>query len=280
MGKNLVKFNCRNRFLYSIGLVRAIKQVTITGLMLGVGVWITQGSLKSVRAGESSAGEKNQARIRQHLSIENVYVERVTDPDGFKVPSEIFANPSQGDDGEVILDKIFNIGKKIWSVIDAGRPVVNMDFDFASALPSGVSGPASLEGWMEPQSVAYRIQTKNGFGATTVDFTYRIVFISGGRFRDQGRYLARVAVYPQDLWVAWGYSFHAGARVPEGGVVNVGTRTDPVGAVQLDVNWKIATPITQLEGSGNYFIKGTGEFKNLTTQQFDLAKDSLTSTNF
>ncbi len=244
MGKNIGKITCYLFFVFSFFVfgLSAEAQVTPPGPIL-------------------------PESVRRHLLVQELTSQAVADVDAGKFPQ--FTHDESGDeDGEIFLDRIWNIGKKLWAVVEAGKPVVNVNFDFASALPFGVKSAAQLDNWKIPQSKAFRVVARNGFGATTVDFTYRIVYIPGGEFSGKGKYLSRIAIYPQSVWVAWGYTFNAQAQVPESGIINLGSSADPLAGAQVDVNWKIDTVLVSSQGTGNYFVQGDGGFKNLTPEKF------------
>ncbi|MCX7675594.1 MAG: hypothetical protein N2Z70_07190, partial [Bdellovibrionaceae bacterium] len=77
--------------------------------------------------------------------------------------SELFENPL--DQINVMIDQIINIGKKIWNLIEQGRPVVNIKVDKAHALPRGIKCWTDLAGWDAPKSKSYRIDYINGFNS-------------------------------------------------------------------------------------------------------------------
>lgn len=162
---------------------------------------------------------------------------------------------------DVIVDKIINIGKKIWAIVDAGRPVVNVKIDTANALPSGVKCWDELEGWSAPTSRLYEVVYENGFGSAVVTYAYRVSFISGGSFKGQGQYVTLATFQPANLEVSWGFKFDAVASVPM--VFNQGTKTNPVAGMQMVMDWTVESPLKQIRQAESYFVNGKGEFKRL-----------------
>jgi hypothetical protein len=162
---------------------------------------------------------------------------------------------------DVIVDKIINIGKKIWAIVDAGRPVVNIKVDTANALPAGVTCWDQLEGWKAPTSKLYQVAYENGFGSTVVTYNFRVNFISGGTYKGQGQYITLASVQPALVDVAWGFRLDAVATVPM--VFNQGSKADPLAGMQLAMNWKITTPIQETQQAENFFINGAGVLKKL-----------------
>lgn len=162
----------------------------------------------------------------------------------------------------LVLDQIINIGKKVWDVIAANKPVANFQTDTANALPKGATGWETLAGWQVPASRLYRFTYQNGFGMDVVDFKFRVLYSFGGNVGGKGHYLANVTVVPADLSVDWGYTFNAQASVPA--VLDAGTAADPVGAAQLLVSWKIDTVIKHEQSSESFDVRGDGTFTDLS----------------
>jgi hypothetical protein len=165
-------------------------------------------------------------------------------------------------EADMILDKVINMGKKIWAIIEANKPVVNVQTDSANALPEGSKSWLNLQGWQAPVARVYRVNYTNVYGMNVVDFSYRVQFTAGGSVGGKGRYLAQVSVMPANLDVAWGYQFNMTASVPT--VTNAGTTADPVGAANVVVTWKIDTVMKHSEESQSYYVQGDGKFLDLS----------------
>lgn len=165
------------------------------------------------------------------------------------------------DELEIKLDQIINMGKKIWAIVEAGKPVVNTSWNSASAIPSGVTSWDQMGSWRAPVSRAYRISATNLYGVNVIDFTYRLTYTYGGSYKGIGRYLTNVSGRAENLDVAWGYSFDGSVEVPS--VTNAGTSEDPVASMELIVKWKMSTVLKANEGSASYSIRGDGAFQEL-----------------
>lgn len=162
---------------------------------------------------------------------------------------------------DVIVDKIINIGKKIWAIVQAGKPVVNVKIDAANALPAGVKCWDELEGWQVPQSKLYQVQYENGFGSIVVNYTFRVLFIHGGSYKGRGQYVTNASVQPAQIDVAWGFKLDAVATVPM--VINQGSKTDPIAGLQLVMEWQVESPIKTIRRAENFFVNGLGQFQKL-----------------
>lgn len=159
------------------------------------------------------------------------------------------------------INNIVNTGKLIWSIIEANKPVVNVSTDIANAIPQASSTWDSLGGWSAPQTKLFHVSYKNGFGSSVVDFTYRVIYLYAGNVDGKGHFLNDVSIVPADLNVAWGYTFTAKATVPS--VTNAGTKSDPIAAMELQMQWSVSTMVKSMEQTENYYIRGDGQFSSL-----------------
>lgn len=164
-------------------------------------------------------------------------------------------------DIEVIVDQIINIGKKIFAVIEAGRPVVNLKIDNANALPKGLTCWSDLAGWSVPQSKVYKVQYENAWGMTVVDFTYRVLYTAGGSYNGVGKYITNATFQPANLSVAWGFNFDAAATIPS--VFNTGSKADPVAGMQMNMDWKVTNVLSHEQGAESYYVSGENKIEKL-----------------
>ncbi len=162
---------------------------------------------------------------------------------------------------DVIVDKIINIGKKIWAIVDAGRPVVNLKVDVAHALPAGVRCWSDLEGWNAPTTKLYEVSYENGFGSTVVDYAFRVSFISGGSYKGQGEYITMATIQPTRVQVAWGFRFDATATIPM--VFNQGTKSKPLAGMEMLMHWKVESPLTHIQEAEAFFVNGKGLLQHI-----------------
>lgn len=209
----------------------------------------------------------NQEKM-DYFSIGSVEVEEITDSE-FVGELELYPHAEQftnqdgkQSSGDFDLSEIINLGKKIWAVIEKNKPVVNIKVDKATALPKGAKSWNALSGWQSPKTKVFKMTYKNNFGMKVVEFAYRVNFTYGGNVDGIGAYIARATVVPAYLDVAWGYKFGAFAKVPN--VLNVGNKTRPIGAAELEMVWTVDTVMKHHQMSTNYFVTGEGSFEDLT----------------
>jgi len=168
-----------------------------------------------------------------------------------------------GQDGLLLLDSIINIGTKLWSIVEKNRPVVDVNTQYATALPRGSRGWDQFDSWQPPEGAIYRLTAKNTYGVRVIDVRYQVLRTYGGRHNGRGRYLTAVTVVPLLVDVAWGYKFSLVSEVPDSGVVNVGTWADPVAGMLVTLRWRIETAVKDSQGKGVYFLQGDGLFKEV-----------------
>lgn len=160
------------------------------------------------------------------------------------------------DQAELIVDKIINIGQKIWTVVDKGRPVQNFQNSVASALPANANSWTDLISWKQPESRVIGISCKNLYGAEVVHFVYRIILLSGGTVNGVGNYIGYAAVEPVEMTTSYMYTFNSQAVVVN--IFNKGTHQNPLAGMILTVRWSIETVLKKSVGSETFFLDGTG----------------------
>lgn len=168
------------------------------------------------------------------------------------------AQPNNGLD-TVLIDQIINYAQKVWDVIVANKPVMNLSEMTANALPQGINCWTGLSNWELPNSTVYHVSYKNGFGMEVVNFKFRLFYTYGGKFEEVGSYLANVSVTPMQVDVAWGFEFNAHTEVEQ--VLNIGPLADPVAGMELAMKWRVDTPFKASASQVRYFVTGDGRDK-------------------
>lgn len=162
----------------------------------------------------------------------------------------------------VVIDRIINLGKKIWKIVEENKPVVDVREDVASALPQGVQSWNELESWNMPQSKVYGVIYRNGFNKNIVKFYFRVIYTAGGTYESKGKYLSRVTVVPALLEVAWGYNVAVEGGVPA--VANAGTKENPLAQAEILVRWNVKTVVKEARTTASFFVRGDGTFSRLS----------------
>jgi hypothetical protein len=162
---------------------------------------------------------------------------------------------------EIIVDKIINIGTKIWNVLEKGKPVANYTQQRATAVPQNIKAWQQLESWNNPKSKYYEILYKNVYGIEVAKLVYKIIYLTGGTYQGTGKYIGYVSVEPQEFKTAYLYTFNVQAAVES--VYNKGTSKNPVAGMIININWTVSTLLMKETQSYSYHIDGLGNFQAL-----------------
>jgi hypothetical protein len=175
------------------------------------------------------------------------------------VPGDIADIMNPLNEAELVIDKIINMGQKVWTLIAQGKPVVNFEKSTATALPQGVANWTQMQGWAG-KSLTQEMSAKNGFGSEVVKFTYKVIFLYDGNVGGKGKYIGYASIEPAEIKVGWGgYNFNAQASVPQ--VFNMGTSEDPVAGMQIQVKYSVDTIMKHQEFTDTYMINGKGQIQ-------------------
>ncbi|MDD5207880.1 MAG: hypothetical protein PHV36_00695 [Elusimicrobiales bacterium] len=163
----------------------------------------------------------------------------------------------------VTIDQIVNIASKVWNIIQANAPVVNIDTKYATAYPQGITSASQLAQWSRPKSYVYGFYAENLYGGVMIDCKYKMSYTYNGNYKGKGKFLTGVAVIPASVSVGWGYKFYMSAAVPDSTIANVGTHLDPVAAMQMKLSWKMATVLKEVDGTSVYYVQGDGYYEEI-----------------
>lgn len=190
-----------------------------------------------------------------------------------------------------------NAGVTTWNVINSGAPSGSYSSAYASAIPGFMFNWGNVIGWKGPKEMVYRYKATNLMGIDVIDVKYKISFFYGGTedyegetppmnrqmaqahghdaARDtptaskvHGRYITNFTVQPVSVNVKWGWKFDLAVRMSD--PINLGTKMNPVAALQASLNWIRATPFTSDGGTLTYNVDGLGNFTDLTQKEKDL----------
>jgi hypothetical protein len=194
-----------------------------------------------------------------YYSIKEMGIERLSTPESFKAAISSKLKLQNQDElppltTEINFDQIMNIGKQLWDLILKSRAVANIKFDYANALPEGVTSAMQLEGFSPLQFRSFKLWAKNYFGTEVYQVTYAIVHRFGGSVDGRGQYLDAVAVVPQKVDVLWGYSLDF--VVNRVATSNVGTKAQPVASMLFDAQLRVSNPLHVSERRLLYEFRG------------------------
>lgn len=160
---------------------------------------------------------------------------------------------------------IIDVAFKVWDIVVAGKPVVNVHYKNVAALPMISNGDwTQLTGWQNERTITYSVSAKNAYGIKTVDLEYQLKLRAGGGLNGVGKYIASARVVPSKVDVKWGYNIDVSVEVPT--IINVGTKANPIAAINMDVKYKVSTILRSYSKTEFYEVHGDGMIKNNNTQ--------------
>lgn len=161
----------------------------------------------------------------------------------------------------LIVDKMINLGEKIWSLVQKGKPLVNYTGTSASALPANTKKWDQLNNWKVPKSKVIRVVYKNLLNVEVARFSYRILLLYGGNVNGIGSYIGYATVEPLEIASSYMYSIDAHASVAS--VFNMGSKYKPVGAMILNITWAVESVFKKIIINHAYNLDGEGNITEL-----------------
>lgn len=176
---------------------------------------------------------------------------------------ELPANPI----GEIIqiVDGLLALGKKVWPIIEAGKPVITNKLSPAiNIIPhlereGGILG--EMEKWSRPEVRSYRVSYKNGYNSEVIAFTFTLFFQHSGVYNGVGSYVGNLTVQASEVYVAWGFNFEASSELV--GIANVGTSASPVASAIIKINYIAKNIINEHRGAQSVYVDGNGNVQVL-----------------
>nr|BDT29392.1 hypothetical protein BHI3_28580 [Bacteriovorax sp. HI3] len=202
------------------------------------------------------------------LVISSVEVHEVETPDD-KATVELPKVPTNPiDEVAMYLDGLIAIGKKIWPIIEAGRPVITTNglIPSLSVLPHIEGSAAKTElyqmaNWSAPKAVSYRVSYKNLYGSEVIGFTYTVFFQYNGSYKGNGKYITSLKVQASQVYAAWGFNFDATSELVN--VANVGSEENPVASAIIQISYKAKGLLNEMRNSESFYVDGTGTMQLL-----------------
>ncbi len=172
------------------------------------------------------------------------------------------SKPIKSDLSGVIMAtrELIALGKEVYEIIKAGRPVTNVASEPIEVLPKDDSGEVvaafDLTDWKKPIAKKYRVKTQNYLGMSPATFEFMIIFTYGGKLDGKGAYITGAQIKPTLVDVKWGYELNANFKVQT--IMNQGKKDNPIAAAVLMIDYKISTVLQERSSSKMFHINGLG----------------------
>ncbi len=172
------------------------------------------------------------------------------------------------DEIAMYVDGLIALGKKIWPIIEAGRPVITTNglIPALSVLPhlEGDTTRAAMHqmaGWSAPKAISYRISYKNYYNSEVIGFTYTVFFQYAGSYKGVGKYITSLKVQASQVYAAWGFNFDANSELVS--VANIGTEEAPVASAIIQISYKAKGLLNEVRNSQSFYVDGNGTMQPL-----------------
>ena len=96
---------------------------------------------------------------------------------------------------QVTPQEIIEIGSLLYTAIQDNQPLLDVDNDWAAAVPSGITQWESLANWHDlKQSDSFFVEFKNGIGMKLTKFEWKFAWKFGGNYNGIGQYVTQAGI--------------------------------------------------------------------------------------
>lgn len=199
-----------------------------------------------------------------YFVIEKVQVTEVENDEGPFLPESDYSSEKNLGSIIVSLDKLIALGTKVYDIVKAGRPVLDLSFAKPISILPNEELPNNafnfMTDWQGPKGKTYKVEYVNLLGATVISFNYTVYFQYGGKFDGKGAYLTGLTVKASRVSVGWGFEFNAVSELET--ITNLGSKEDPVAGATMRISYKASSLFSEIQSSESFFVNGKGELSN------------------
>ena len=192
-----------------------------------------------------------------------------------EIPGGTTSKPTFGDrleqGGKVIqaARDMVALGEAIYELVKKGKPTNVTEYAPISVVPRDpmtkeIADIFDLEGFSMPVERNFVARVKNGAGKEVVSFSYKVMYSYGGSYNGTGKYLTNVLIVPGAVRTTFGWDFNATMKLS--GMMNHGSKADPVAGVMVTVKYQMNSWSSAFERNDTIHVTGRGEFKNHMVQ--------------
>lgn len=154
------------------------------------------------------------------------------------------------------------LGEDIYRLVIKGKPSNKTRYAPISVLPRDGSQAVDIldtENWTMPVKRTFQVVYENMYGADVVTFRYSVMYSYRGSYNGKGAYLTSVQIIPEQVRTLFGFDFTATMKL--GGIVNQGTKANPVAGATLLMEYTISSLVVAHNQTETFFVNGRGGFK-------------------
>jgi hypothetical protein len=156
------------------------------------------------------------------------------------------------------------LGEDVYELVIKGKPTNETKYEPISVLPRINNEPASIldtEFWKAPVKRTFEASYKNYYNAEVVRFRYRVMYSYGGTYNGKGAYLTAVQIVPEFVKILYGFDFKATMKLA--GIVNQGSRENPIAGATLLMEYTVVSFLDSRHVTESYFVNGKNQFRKL-----------------
>lgn len=186
--------------------------------------------------------------------------------DGGQTPTPDFNSRAEKVGAVIGIAKdIVALGEEIYTLVQKGKPTNTTEYAPISVLPKAAVAGAEvmwdeMENFSMPTEKKYVTSIKNAVGKEVVRFEYMIIFSYGGSYNGAGKYIAGAEIVPVSVKTSFGWDFNATMKL--GGIMNNGSKTDPVAGANITIKYQMNSWSSAFERSDLIYINGNGDIKS------------------
>lgn len=157
------------------------------------------------------------------------------------------------------------LGEAMYTLIQKGKPKNQTEYAPVSVVPRDpttkeIMDPFELEGFSIPVERVFNSKIRNMSGKVVVNFTYKLIYSYGGSYNGTGKYLSAVQIVPASVQTKFGWDCNATMKVS--GVMNHGTKANPVAGVIVAIKYQMNSWSSSFERNDTIHIAGNGAMKS------------------
>lgn len=136
-------------------------------------------------------------------------------------------------EGEIEPDLIYNIAKWAWDIVENNKPSININYDYATAIPR-VASWTDLSGWQQTTWGPFWSKWVNGFGQTACELTWHFRWAYNGHIGywwPVGQYIGQASEDVIHAYASWGFSLTSTDHSDN--PLNIGTVSNPIGQITM-----------------------------------------------
>jgi hypothetical protein len=156
------------------------------------------------------------------------------------------------------------LGEDIYTLVNKGKPSNTTDFTPINVVPRDPISkeyvdPFEMEGCSMPIQKKYVSSIKSG-NTEAVRFEYMVLFSYNCSFNESGKFIQNAMVQPVSVKTGYGWDFNATMKVS--GIMNHGTKAQPVAGAMITIKYSMNSWRMAFERNDTIHITGKGEIKN------------------